>query len=175
MENMGKIWEKSGKSHRIHKQNPCMNCAVSSCKQAITATFGITFSNEFLPMQLMYGGKTAASTPKFNFPKSFSSLSANPKHFSNTEESLKLLAEIIIPYVNSERENIGLKQTQQALLIMDVFSGQMSEPVKEKLIENSILLVRVPANMSNLFQPLDLTVNGSVKAFNETEIYRMVQ
>ena len=26
-------------------------------------------------------------------------------------------------------------------------------------------MTRVPANMTNLFQPLDLTVNGSVKAF----------
>ena len=25
MINMGKIWEKSWKSHRIHEQNPCMN------------------------------------------------------------------------------------------------------------------------------------------------------
>ena len=47
---------------------------------------------------------------------------------------------------------------------MDVFTGQMTEPVKEKLRANNILLVRVPANMTNLFQPLDLTVNGSVKA-----------
>ena len=48
---------------------------------------------------------------------------------------------------------------------MDVFSGQMTDPVKEKLRQNNILLVRVPANMTNLFQPLDLTVNGSFKAF----------
>ena len=135
----------------------------SSFKQAITATFGITLSNSFLPMQLIYGGKTAASIPKFKFPKSFS-LSANPKHYSNTEESLKLLNEVIIPYVNAEREKLGLDKSQFALLVMDVFTGQMTEPVKEKLRANNILLVRVPANMTNLFQPLDLTVNGSVKA-----------
>ena len=136
----------------------------SSYKQAITATFGISFSKVFLPMQLIYGGKTAQSFPRFNFPNSFS-LSANPKHFSNTQESLKLLDEVIIPYINSERENLGVENDQETLLIMDVFSGQMTDPVKEKLRQNNILLVRVPANMTNLFQPLDLTVNGSFKAF----------
>ena len=47
---------------------------------------------------------------------------------------------------------------------MDVFRGQMTEPVLKKLRENNIFLVQVPANMTNLFQPLDLTVNGAAKA-----------
>ena len=48
---------------------------------------------------------------------------------------------------------------------MDVFSGQMTDPVIQKLKENHIKVTRVPLNMMNLFQPLDLTVNGYVKAF----------
>ena len=67
------------------KNSKHVSIAGSSYKQAITATFGVTLSNDFLPMQLIYGGKTEQSFPKFNFPDSFS-LSANPKHFSNTEE-----------------------------------------------------------------------------------------
>ena len=47
---------------------------------------------------------------------------------------------------------------------MDEFTGQMTGPVLEKLRDNKILLVRVPANMTNIFQPLDLTVNGFFKA-----------
>ena len=43
-----------------------------SYRKALTAMFGITFSNHFIPMQLIYGGKTAASYPKFDFPSSFS-------------------------------------------------------------------------------------------------------
>ena len=48
---------------------------------------------------------------------------------------------------------------------MHVFGGQMTDPVLLKLRENSIFLVRVLPNMTNLFQPLDLTVNGAAKAF----------
>ena len=120
-------------------------------------------------MQLIYGGKTSQSLPKFKFPESFA-LSANPKHFSNTTESLRLLNKIIIPYVKKERERLKLGPSQPTLLILDIFSGQMTAPVTEKLAENFIKYMKVQANMTNLFQPLDLTVNGSAKAFMKKNI-----
>ena len=110
-----------------------------SFRKAITATFGITFDQKFLPMQLIYGGKTEKSIPKVKFPESFS-LSANEKHFSNTHESLKLIDKIITPYVEQQREMLGLGDEQQALLIIDVFAGQMTEAVIQKLKENNIKL-----------------------------------
>ena len=133
-------------------------------KESITATFGITYWGKFLPMQLIYKGKTQRSFPSVNFPSSFS-LSANLKHFSNTQESLKLLDEIIIPYVEKEREALNLGKNQPALLIIDVFSGQVTKPVIYKMTENNIKLVKVPANMTRIFQSSDLTVNGAAKAY----------
>ena len=124
-------------------------------KESITVTFRITYSGKFLPMQLIYKGKTERSFPHVNFPSSFS-LSANSKHFRNTQESLKPLDEIIIPYVEKERE---------ALLIIDVFSGQVTKPVIDKMTENNINIVKVTANMTRLFQTLDLTANGAAKAY----------
>ena len=46
----------------------------------------------------------------------------------------------------------------------------MTVSVTEKLAENFIKYVKVPANMTSLFQPLDLTVNGSAKAFMKKKI-----
>ena len=100
----------------------------STEKRMITVTFTITLDGHFLPVQLIYGGKTSKSLPRVNFPKSFS-LSANPKHYSNEQESIKVLEEIIIPYVKKERERLGMEKDQAALLIMDVFKGQMTSPV----------------------------------------------
>ena len=97
----------------------------------ITATFGI---------ELIYGGKNLQSLPRFEFPKAFP-LSANEKYFSNTKESLKFLDEFIIPYVTSECKRKELDVNHPALLLMDVFRGQMMDPVLFKLQENSILLV----------------------------------
>ena len=43
-------------------------------------------------------GKTQRSLPRVKLPDSFS-LSVNEKHFSNTQEPLKLIDKIITPYV----------------------------------------------------------------------------
>ena len=62
----------------------------SSDKRSITATFSITFSGKFLPMQLIYGEKTTKSLPRFKFPNDFS-LSVNKTHYSNIKEACKLI------------------------------------------------------------------------------------
>jgi len=51
------------------------------------------------------------------------------------------------------------------MVIWDVFKSQMTPAVKAELEAKDIELVPVPANMTHFFQPLDLTVNGSVKKF----------
>ena len=114
-------------------------------------------------MQLIYGGKTKQSLPRFKFPDGFS-LSCNPKHFSNAMESIKLINEIIIPYVQSQRKELG-KPKQAALVIMDVFRGQITDDVISLLRDNNIHYVLVPNNMTQLFQPLDLTVNKHCKSY----------
>ena len=137
--------------------------AGSADKRSITGTFVITLNGDLLPLQLIYGGKTKQSLPQYKFPHSFS-LSVNPNHFSNTEESIKIIDEIVILYVKRERENLE-NGSLPALLILDVFRGQMTSEVTNLLLKNNIFIVTVPNNMTHLFQPLDLTVNGHCKAF----------
>ena len=56
-------------------------------KRNITLTFVISLSGEFLPLQVIYSGKTTASHPRgFKFPVGFS-ISQNPKHWSNKQET----------------------------------------------------------------------------------------
>ena len=141
-----------------------MTIAGSADKRSITATFSITLAGDFLHIQLIYGGKTDKSIPRYQFPDGFS-LSVNEKHFSNTNESIKLLKEIIVPYVKKERSSLGLESEQKALVIMDVFTGQMTTDVSNIFAENNILVTNVPPNMTRYYQPLDLTVNGSAKRF----------
>ena len=151
-------------NHTMAKQNSkSVSIAGSSDKRSITGTFTITLNGHFLPMQLIYGGKTKQSLPRFKFPDGFS-LSCNPKHFSNAMESIKLINEIIIPYVQSQRKELG-KPKQAALVIMDVFRGQITDDVIPLLRDNNIHYVFVPNNMTQLFQPLDLTVNKHCKSY----------
>ena len=115
-------------------------------KISITATFSITLLGQFLPIQLIYWGKTSQNLPRYQFPRIFS-LSVNEKHFSNTSESIKLLNEIIVTYVKKERESKGRGEQQKPLVIMDVFTGQMTSAVKV-LEQNHILVTNVSANMT---------------------------
>ena len=115
-------------------------------------------------MQLIYGGKTLQSLPRYQFPQSFL-LSVNPKHYSNTTESLKLLNKIIIPYVKKIRSSEDIPNDQYSLVIMDVFTGQKTSEVLDLLNANKIQVTNVPPNMTKYYQPLDLTVNGYAKKF----------
>ena len=89
-------------------------------------------------MQLIYGGKTNQQTslPRPKFPKLFS-LSVNKKHYRNTPESIKIIDEVIIPYVNAQREILS-NPNQAALLIFDVFCGQITDEVTSDLLQNNI-------------------------------------
>lgn len=84
------------------------------------------------------------------FPNGFQ----NSQYWSNEKETLKLIDEVINPYVIKKRKDLGLALTQKALVIWDVFKGQMSDTVKNKLESLEILLVPVPVNMAHFFQPL---------------------
>ena len=97
------------------------NAPISSIndKPSITATFSITLDNKFLPLQLIYKGKTNNSILKVSFPEEFS-LSGNEKKYSNEKESLKLLDEFILSYIQQEQKNLG-PENQKALIIYDVF------------------------------------------------------
>ena len=108
-----------------------------SDKGCITGTFSITFSNEFLPTLLIYDGKTVKSLPRFKFPQQFS-LSANPTHFSNSSESIKLFEEVIIRYLQKERKKLNLSPILKGLIIMDVFKGQMTSEVLMILNNNNV-------------------------------------
>ena len=80
-------------------------------------------------------------------------------------KKLELIDEVINPYLVRRRAELKLGETQKAVVVWDVFKGQMTEAVKQKLPSHNIELVAVPANMTHFFQPLDLTVNGSAKQY----------
>ena len=72
-------------------------------------------------MQLIYGGEKIKAYLNLSFPLDFPS--ANPKHYSNTAGSIKLIKDIIIPYIEKEKISLKLPKTHPALLIIDAFRG----------------------------------------------------
>ena len=92
----------------------------SADKRMTTSTFSIILTGKFLPVQLIYGGKTSKTIPAVSFPSDFV-INVNEKHYSNKREALNMLENVIIPYVEKQRVSLNLDFDHPALLIMDVF------------------------------------------------------
>lgn len=129
----------------------------------ITGTFAITMKGVFLPMQLIYQGKTPRCHPKVDFPEGFN-VTHSENHWSNEEKCKELIKEVLIPYVVKKREEMSFRKNQEWLLIADVFKGHWTHDVKKMVHDSCGKMVPVPNNMTDKFQPLDLTVNRSCKA-----------
>ena len=129
-------------------------------KSMITTTFTSTLSGAFLPIQLLYTGKTPRCHPYYTgFPADFD-VWHPPNHLENQETSLRFICNIIIPYVQKTRAEKGLSPTHPA---SDVFRGQTVDEVHELLEESHISVVLVPSNCTDKLQPLDLSVNKPAK------------
>ena len=133
-------------------------------KRQITAVFCGTLTGEFLPLQLIYQGKTSACLPRYKFPDDWH-VTCTPNHWSNEEKMKEYMEKIIIPYVDRKRKELKVPSDQPALAIFDVFKGQQTEAIAELLEENNIYVVSVPANCTDRLQPMDLSVNKSAKDF----------
>lgn len=67
-------------------------------KRQITAVFCASLAGEFLPVQLIYQGKTQACLPRFVFPDDWN-VTHTPNHWSNEAKMMEYIRTIIIPYV----------------------------------------------------------------------------
>ena len=76
---------------------------------------------------------------------------------------------IIVPYVDCKRKALKLTPNHPALAIFDVFKGQQTEDVIRMLEENNIHVVSISANCIDCLQPMDLSVNKSMKEFMRTK------
>ena len=146
--------EKSGKSVPLQGKGK---------KKQITGTFAVSMTGDFLPMQLIYEGKTPRCLPKdVEFPKEFD-VTFTPSHWSNKEKSKQLLDNVIFPYLK-KKHDLGLPGDQKSLFIYDVLTGQTTENIRNALRKMNVI-VNVPNNMTHYFQPLDLKVNAVAKYF----------
>ena len=153
-------------NHTLHEKGASSVPLVGKGKKKqITGTFTVTKSGIFLPMQLIYEGKTDRCLPKdVTFPEGFD-LTYTQNHWSNEEKALQHLTKIVFPYVEKKKAELNLPAEQKALLIFDVFKGQKTKRYQDHLESNGCAWVYIPANLTDQFQPLDVTVNAPAKEF----------
>ena len=145
--------------------------AGSTDKRMITATFSITLTGKFSPIQLICDGNTKKGIPAASFPSEFV-VRANEKHDRNKRETWNMLENVFIPYIVKEYVSLNLDFDHRALQIMDVLKHQMTCAVRELLHESHILLKKAPESLTYLFQPLDVQrgPNGYVEHFMKKKL-----
>ena len=120
---------------------------------------------QFLPMQLIYQGATDRCLQKFvEFPDDWIVMyTAN--HWSNKSKGIQQLQMVLFPYVEKRKVELKLPEDEMAILIFDVLKGQIINKVTKFIEANNCVIVHVPNNMTDQFQPLNLNVNGHAKEF----------
>ena len=131
-------------------------------KRQITAVFCGNMVGDFLPVQLVYQGRTNRCHPRYKFPSEWH-ISHSPKHWSTEETMLQYMEIIIHPYVESVR--CTLSCDSPAVVIMDNFRAQVTQKVYELLDSHNIHTCVLPPNTTDRLQPLDIAVNKPAKDF----------
>ena len=133
-------------------------------KRQITVVFCASLTGEFLPVQVIYQGKTTASLPRYAFPDDWD-ITFTPNHWSNEDKTKEYINNIVIPYVQRKRKELKLSPSHSALVIYDEFKGQLTPNIFSLLEANHIFVVKVPPNCTDRLQPMDLSVNKAAKEF----------
>ena len=92
-------------------------------KSQITATFVVSAGGSFLPIQLIYQGKSTRCFAKLTFPSNFL-VTFTPNQWSNLEVCEDLFKVMIFPYLAAKKKELGYPEEQRSLIIMDTFKGQ---------------------------------------------------
>lgn len=117
---------------------------------------------DFLPIQLIYKGRTARCHPKFNFLNDWDITHA-PKHWSNEDTMHQYIENVIVSYVKQVRADVGSDKT--ALVIMDNFKGPTTEAILTLLVDYDILVSLLLANTTADLQQMDISVNKPAKGY----------
>jgi hypothetical protein len=142
-------------------------------KRAFTLVPSISASGELLPMQTIFHGKTSASCPskgarRYNEAKDqgFKFEPSQSHTYWSTQATMQLLVnDIIAPYFDRKKEELGLPPTQCSLWMIDCWSVHKSEEFRGwmKTRHPTIIISFVPGNCTGVWQPLDVGIQRVLK------------
>ena len=69
-------------------------------------------TGKFLPIKLIYEGKTPRCLPRFDFPADFN-VTFSDNHWSNTEKSIELFKKVIFPYLKQAKANLSIQKNKR--------------------------------------------------------------
>ena len=139
-------------------------------KRQITATFAVSCTGEFQPIQTSFSFPCINQLCRKNQTKSsqvffftFFFGNVTRKSLVKHRSLLNFLKKIF--FLEKTKRSKSYPLEQHALIIMDTFKRQENDTLKKFCADNKCDDVIVPLNLTNKFQPLDLSVNKAAKSF----------
>ena len=134
-------------------------------KRQITAEFAGSMAGDFLPIQLVYKGKTPRCLPKVESVPEGWHLTYSPSHWSTEQTMRDYIQKIVVPYIEKMRQTLKLADNYPALLLFDNFKAQCTQELLTLLDDNFINVLLIPPNCTDRLQPMDISVNKPAKDF----------
>ena len=101
----------------------------------------------------MYESKTTRCLPKYTFPDNFD-ITFSENHWSNTEKAFSCFKKLVFLHFKNVRQTKDSSNEQMSLAIINTFKGHDNEVVAKLCHENNYVLINVPHNQTNKFQPI---------------------
>lgn len=131
-------------------------------KRQITATLGASADNLKLPIQLIFAGKTKLCLPQVVLKNVHYSYSAN--HWQTVDTTKDYLNNVIFPFLQNRRNELGLAKDQIGLIIWDIWHSHINEEIVELCTQNFLQMVIVPPGFTGELQLMDVIGNFLVKS-----------
>ena len=111
-------------SHGKYTFNPAKIVSIKGIddNRQIPATFAVSMTGEFLPIQDIYEGKKSRCLPNCEFPSTFNVIRIIIGQIQSSP--LSFFEQIILPYVNNVKKSFNYPEEQMSLVIMDTLKGQ---------------------------------------------------
>ena len=103
---LGSDWDQDCAFQHLNNGRLRLEEGGSTCSWSwgITAVFSGSLVGDFLPVQVIYQGKTNRCHPCFEFPSDWN-ITHSHKHWSNAQTMFQYIKHIITPYVMATRQN----------------------------------------------------------------------
>lgn len=131
-------------------------------KRHLTAVMACSMTGYFLPLQMIYTGKTEKCLPNFKFPSEWD-ITYSENHWSNETTMLQYVENILVPYFVNTKKQLKLPEEQKTIVLMDVFAVHRTDKFLSALKAHHIIPVFLPASCTGELQPLELHGNRELK------------
>ena len=142
-------------------------------KRAFTVLVSIASDGTVLPMQAIYSGKTHRSFPSPNSPHHKDLLEAGfvieesgtKTYWSNQKTMESFVHNILAPFFEKVKTELGLPASQKCLWKIDVWSVHRSKSFQNwlRIKHPTIILSFVPGSCTGVFQPCDVGIQQPFK------------